>query len=239
MCKPVCRLRSETPGCSEYKPQPPRAGRGRWRLHSEPIPNGRSAGAHAGAAFPPFRTASGAKLPQWPPRCVPYVARVAATNVLRRTTMQAPCRRAGAKPRQLHESKSRVAPPRSSQGGPGRTPRGGVPSARRRAGAQPRQLHENKNHVRENASGRSPANFRRTSRGAPARSSRNVRGRSPARAPPLRERVGATPQRGSEKKQRKRGPEKYTRTCWAGRHHIRLTSIFVREAGRGVAPPRL
>ena len=199
MCKPVCRLCSETLGCSEHKPQPPRAGRGRWRLHSEHISSGRGPGAHAGAAFSPLRTAPGAKLPQWRPQCASHVARVAKNNVLPRTTTQAPCRRAGAKPR---------------------------------------QLHENKNHLRESASGRSPANFRRTSRGAPARSSRNVRGRSPARAPPLRERVGATPQRGSEKKQRKRGPEKYTRTCWAGRHHIRLTSIFVREAGRGVAPRR-
>ena len=200
MCKPVCRLCSETLGCSEYKPQPPRAGRGRCRFYSEPIPSGRSTGAHAGAAFAPFRTASGAKLSEWRPQCASHVARVAKTNVLRRTTTQAPCRRAGAKPR---------------------------------------QLHENKNHVREKAAGRSPANLRRTSRGAPARSSRNVRRRSPARAPPLRERVGATPQRGSEKKQRKRGPEKYTRTCWAGRHHLRWTSICAREAGRGVAPPRL
>ena len=200
MCKVAWRLRSGALGCSAYKPQPPRAGRGRWRLHSEPISTGRRVGAHAGAAFSPFRAPSGAKLLQWRPQCVSYVARIAKTNVLRRTTTQAPCRRAGAKPR---------------------------------------QLHENKNHLRESTPGRSPANFRRTSRGAPARSSRNVRGRSPARAPPLRERVGATPQRGSEKKQRKRGPEKYTRTCWAGRHHIRLTSIFVREAGRGVAPPRL
>ena len=131
------------------------------------------------------------------------------------------------------------ARPRSGSEWPGRSTRGGVPSARRRAGAQPRQLHENKNHMRENAPGRSPANFRRTSRGTPARSSRNLRGRSPARAPPLRERVGATPQRGSEKKPRGGGSEKYTRTCWTGRPHIRLTSIFVREVGRGVAPPRL
>ena len=161
MCKPVCRLCSETLGCSEYKPQPPRAGRGRWRLHSEPIYNGRRAGAQAGAAFSPFRIASGARLSEWRPQCAPRVARAAGPNVLRRTATQAPCRRAGAKPR---------------------------------------QLHENKNHLRESASGRSPANLRRTSRGAPARSSRNVRGRSPARAPPLRERVAGAkhPGRGAK-----------------------------------------
>ena len=197
MCKPVCRLCSETLGCSEYKPQPPRAGRGRWRLHSEHISYGRDTGAHAGAAFSPFRITSGVKLSEWRPQCASHVARVAQTNVLRRTTTQAPCRRAGAKPR---------------------------------------QLHENKNHLRESASGRSPANLRRTSRGAPARSSRNVRGRSPARAPPLRERVGAKPQRGSEKKQRKRGPEKYTRTCWAGRHPRRLDKYLRSRSGSGRSP---
>ena len=33
-----CGLYSKHPTFSEYRPQPPRAGRERWRLHSKPIP---------------------------------------------------------------------------------------------------------------------------------------------------------------------------------------------------------
>ena len=37
LCKRVCHWCSERVGCSEYKPQPPPAGRERWRLHSKKI----------------------------------------------------------------------------------------------------------------------------------------------------------------------------------------------------------